>query len=253
MGDHIHMTAVLYRGSLRPATTGDGRDTRHSFSFGGHYDPTNTGFAALVAHNDERLAPGAGYAEHRHRDVEIVTYVVDGVLAHRGAGVTTDRLGPGDVMVTSAGSGVVHAETAPDEGPVRFVQAWLRPDRDGGEPTRAVARAIPAAGRLVPVVSGDGSAELGLGVAGATLWVGRLAPGQEAVLPGDAALHVFVATGSGRCADLALDEGDALRVPEPAALRFTAASGPGAGALLLVWSFRPTLTRGRAALPAAPR
>ena len=174
MGDHIHMTAVLYRGSLRPATTGDGRDTRHSFSFGGHYDPTSTGFAALVAHNDERLGPGAGYAEHRHRDVEIVTYVVDGVLAHRGAGVTTDRLGPRDVMVTSAGSG-------------------------------------------------------------------------------GAALHVFVATGSGRCADLALDEGDALRVPEPAALRFTAASGPGAGALLLVWSFRPTLTRGRAALPAAPR
>ena len=240
MGDDIGMSAVVYPASARPRSSGEGRDTRHSFSFGEHYDPGNVGFAALLAHNDERLAAGAGYAQHRHRDVEIVTWVVEGVLVHRGAGVREDLLGPGDVMVTSAGSGIEHAEAAGADRPVRFVQAWLRPDQDGTAPARAVARgALPAQGRLTAVVSGTGQAPLALGCAAATLWAAGLTAGQEVALPGDAALHVYLASGSGHCAGVALGEGDVLRVTDPTALRFTADGTTGAPTLLLVWSFRP--------------
>src|SRR4028119_142963 len=118
------VAVVWHPAGLRPTTAGEGRLTRHSLSFGAHYDPGNVAFGALVAHNDDRLEPGSGYPDHPHVDVEIVTWVLEGVLAHRDSLGGAADLGPGTVQVQSAGSGVRHSEIAdPGAGPTRFVQA----------------------------------------------------------------------------------------------------------------------------------
>jgi redox-sensitive bicupin YhaK (pirin superfamily) len=229
---------VWHRAGGRPRTVADGRVTAHSFSFGAYYDPDNAAFAGLMVHNDDHLEPGAGYPDHPHADVEIVTWVVDGVLAHRDAEGGVADLGPGTVQVQSAGAGIRHSEIAdPGAGPTRFVQAWVRPDLTGTMPRRAVAAADPAltlgSGTLVPVVSGSRHALLELGAAAATLWAARLAPGDEVRLPEDRLQHVFVVGGGLTIAGHHLADGDAVRITDEPGHRMVAHT-PGE---LLVWSF----------------
>ncbi len=211
----------------------DGVTSRHSFSFGTHYDPDDVGFAVLVAHNEDLLAPGAGYDRHPHRDLEIVTWVLEGSLVHEDdhdhSGVTT----PGVVQHLSAGSGVRHSErndAAGVTGPTRFVQMWLRPDEPGLTPS--YARAPVDLHGLTPLASGVPGldAAVHLPTAGAALHVAHLAVGETLVLPDAPRLHLFAARGwvdvegVGR-----LDTGDAARL--------TGEGGPrvsGAGELL-VW------------------
>ncbi|PYC73893.1 hypothetical protein C7C46_24875 [Streptomyces tateyamensis] len=111
--------------------------TRHAFSFSGHYDPKNLHFAAVQACNEETLAVGAGFEEHRHRDTEILTWVLEGALAHRDSEGHAGVVRPGMVQHLSAGSGVSHTErnVGGAEGPVRFVQMWLQPDVFGTAPS----------------------------------------------------------------------------------------------------------------------
>ena len=116
--------------------------TRHAFSFSGHYDPTNTGFGLLVACNEERLAPGAGFAEHPHRDLDIVTWVVEGELTHQDSTGQTSTVRPGDVQRLSAGSGVRHVERNDGQLPLRFLQMWLVPGAFGTPPEYEVVRGI---------------------------------------------------------------------------------------------------------------
>lgn len=112
----------------------EGIETRHAFSFGRHYDPGNLRFGPLVACNEEWLAPGAGFAEHTHREVEIVTWVVEGELEHRDSAGHTAVVPAGRAQWLSAGAGVRHTErNAGTERPCRFVQMWLDPVRHGGE------------------------------------------------------------------------------------------------------------------------
>lgn len=236
------MGVLLYDGSHRFRTTEPDRVTHHSFSFGPHYDPANLGFGPLVAHNDDRLAPGGGYPDHAHRDTEIVTWVLDGALVHTDSLGHRSVLGPGTVQVQSAGAGIRHTEVADAaSGPTRFVQAWLRPDEPGLPPERRVAEVGPAApgagAGLVPVAGGSG---LPLGVAGAVLLVGRLAAGDEVRLPEGSRQHVFVAAGAVHLPELAPDDparaagqGDAWRVGDRPGLRLRA----GTDSEVLVWSF----------------
>ena len=146
------------RAADRARTVESGRDTRHSFSFGAHYDPDNVGYGGLLVHNDDLLSPGAGYPEHGHADVEIVTWVVSGVLVHRDAHRRRRRpRPPARLQVQSAGAGIRHSEIADAaSGPTRFVQAWVRPDVYDAAPAREVVAADPAlaAGGLVPLASG---------------------------------------------------------------------------------------------------
>ena len=212
------------RSASRFVTRADGILTRHSFSFGEHYDATNVGFGILVAHNDESIGPGAGYAEHSHRHVEIVTWVVSGALRHQDSLGNPVDLRPGMVAVTQAASGVRHSErNASDTEPLRFVQTWLRPSDEAGrpEPTFAVADlgAELGGGGFVAVASGlpgvDAAARLG---PPAALWAARITEGADVGLPIAARLHVFVVTGavtSLEAGDLA--EGDALRIHERSA------------------------------------
>jgi hypothetical protein len=229
------MSVEVRRGSDRFLTREVGRQTRHSFSFGPHYDQDNLGFGPLVCHDDHLLRPGTGFGDHPHTDLEIVTWVVVGALVHTGPDGESHRLEPGTVQVQTAGSGVRHGEVAADDaGPTRFVQMWLRPDRPGAEPTTDRATPDLEPGSLTPVVSPGGP--LRIGTSGATLYAARLAAGDRVALPEHPLQHVYLVTGSLARSSLAqpLDQGDAFRISDRPGLELTAASST----LLLVWAFR---------------
>ncbi len=232
------MSVEVRRGTVRFLTRESGRSTRHSFSFGSHYDPENVAFGPMVCHDDHLLRPGAGFPDHPHRELEIVTWVLSGALVHADDHGHQGAVVPGTVQVLSAGSGVVHAEVAHDSsGPTRFVQVWLTPDATGSEPAYTTAAVALPEGELVPVASGHHpDARVRIGTASATFWVARLAPGDTVTLPDDSLQHVFVATGSLARSSLAepLQAGDAFRISDRPGLVVTAASPTE----LLVWSFR---------------
>ena len=217
--------------------------TRHSFSFGVHYDPGNVGFGALLAHNEEVIAAGSGYPDHPHADVEILTWVLSGALHHVDSTGRSGVVYPGLAQRLSAGTGVVHAERndtftlSPDTGPepVHFVQMWLRPDRPGVLPSYA-ARAVDLtelARAWFPVASGSRpDAAVDLGSADSTLWAARFGPGLVRTLPDAARLHAFVTRGGVEVEGVGrLAAGDALRATGSAPLRVTGL----VDAELLVW------------------
>jgi len=224
------VSVEIRRGTGRFLTRGEGHFTRHSFSFGEHYDPDNVRFGSLVCHDDHLLGPGVGFDEHPHRDLEIVTWVLTGELHHSDSSGHTGVVRPGQVQVLSAGSGVTHAEIAGPSGPTRFVQAWLAPAEIGTPPAYSVTPVSLTPGELTEVVR----------IGDATFRVARLAAGDTVELPGEPLQHVYVASGALVRSSMAqpLEDGDAFRITrtqeEPGAgLAVTAA----ARTELLVWSF----------------
>lgn len=233
------------RAADRQVTRGPGTTSAHSFSFGAHYDPDNTGHGLLVAHSEHHLLAGAGFALHRHRDLEIVSWVLEGSLVHRDASGGAASVSPGVVQCLSAGSGVLHAETnddwlttgdPPHDRPVQLVQMWLVSD-EGGAPPRYAQRDLAddlAGGDLVPMASGLARhpGALRLRSSTAALHVARLPPGGSVALPAAPYVHLFVARGdvllegSGR-----LDTGDAARLTAGGGERVTAREP----AEVLVW------------------
>lgn len=225
-------------GDRRPRTEAGGRTTLHSFSFGVHYDPANVGFAGLVAHNEERLPPGTGYAEHPHADLEIVSWVLSGTLRHE-SGVGSGTLGRGWVQRLSAGSGVVHAETCAEDAPggptTRFVQAWVRPDTSGLVPSY-VREPVELGQGWTCVADGDGRGVVPVAAAGTSLHVADLADGARLRLPDRPRLHALVVAAPGAgvmVGERRLVDGDVARLLEEGGRSVT---GVGA-AQLVVWSF----------------
>ena len=111
-------------------------DTYHTFSFAGYYDPTHMGFRSLRVINDDRVSPGRGFGAHPHQDMEILTYVLEGALAHRDSMGNTEVLKANEFQRMTAGTGIVHSEfNASQKDPVHFLQIWIEPQQDRLKPS----------------------------------------------------------------------------------------------------------------------
>ena len=135
-------------------------DSRHSFSFGGYHDPGQMGFRSLRVINEDRVVPGAGFPTHGHRDMEIVSYVLEGGLSHKDSLGNGSVISPGEMQRMSAGSGIMHSEyNASTNEPVHFLQIWILPDRTGIPPGYAQKPLDldAARGKLVLAAGPDGS------------------------------------------------------------------------------------------------
>lgn len=194
-------------------------DSHHTFSFADYYDPRHMGFRTLRVINDDRVAPARGFGTHPHRDMEIVSYVLEGALEHRDSMGTGSVIRPGDVQRMSAGTGVLHSEfNASKTEPVHFLQIWIMPAQRGIPPSYE-QKTFPRAdkeGRLRLVVSPDGADESVRIHADARVYASVLAAGQrvELTLPAPRHAWVHVASGAVRLNGKDLAEGDGAAVSE---------------------------------------
>jgi redox-sensitive bicupin YhaK (pirin superfamily) len=170
-------------------------DTWHTFSFGGYYDERSMGFRVLRVINEDTVAPGQGFPLHGHRDMEIISYVLEGGLAHKDSLGTGSVIRPGDVQRMSAGTGVRHSEfNASPSAPVHFLQIWIEPARAGiapGYEQKAFAEADKR-GRLRLVASPDGVEDSLTIHQDARLYATVLAPGQAVAHPLARGRHAWV-------------------------------------------------------------
>ena len=202
-------------------------DTWHTFSFADYFDPDHMGFRALRVINDDRVAAGQGFGMHGHRDMEIVTYVLDGALSHRDSMGNGSVLRPGELQRMTAGTGVRHSEFNPAQTePVHFYQIWLLPDRPGHTP-RYDQRSFPEGerrGRLRLVASGDGR-DGSLGIhQDAEVYLASIGPGgrvRHALRPGRYA-WLQVLRGAVALDGTALKAGDGAAVAEEPSLAVAA-------------------------------
>jgi len=161
-------------------------DTSHTFSFADYHDPAQMGWSDLRVVNEDRVQAGEGFGKHGHRDMEILSWVLDGELAHRDSTGGGGALRPGEVQRMSAGTGVTHSEfNGSKERPVHFLQVWIVPDRAGHAPSYE-QRAVPEAarrGRLALIASPDGAQGSTTIHQDARVYATLLSKGQEVTLP----------------------------------------------------------------------
>ncbi len=246
-------TVDIRRSADRDVTKISWLDSKHSFSFGGHYDPANTSHGVLLVNNDDVVRPGAGFETHPHRDMEIVTWVMQGSLVHQDSTGHTGLIYPGLAQRMSAGTGILHSEkndswrvqggTAHTE-PVHFVQMWVVPDEGGITPgyEQLEIDGDLLAGGLVTVASGmdrhQGAAAIRIKNRYAALHAARMEAGDSVQLPEAPYLHLFVPRGS-----VVLEGAGELATGD--AVRFTATGGQTVTATtpaeILVWEMHASV------------
>lgn len=231
-------TVDIRRADDRGVTTTDWLQSRHSFSFGDYYEPANTHHGLLLVNNDDVVAPGTGFDTHPHRDMEIVTWVLEGELAHADSMGNSGVIYPGLAQRMSAGTGVQHSEkNGSDSTAVHFVQMWVLPEQAGVTPGYQ-QQEIDLASSLTPIASGAIDAAVTLHNHNATLYGARLQPGDAVTLPQARYVHLFVARGqltlegSGE-----LTGGDAARLTSSGGQRVVADGM----AEILVWEMHASL------------
>ncbi len=202
-------------------------DTRWHFSFDDYYDPANMNWGPLRVFNDDIVRPGQGFGSHGHRDMEIVTYGVEGELEHQDSEGNTGVVHPGEVQVMSAGTGIVHSEYNHSKTrPVHFLQLWIMPREKGLKPRweqRQFSRA-KRVGKLLPVVSSGTIPGTLLIDQEATIYVSALSAAQEVVhksVPGRRA-YLFVISGGVSVDGTSLSAGDQARIADESELKLEA-------------------------------
>ena len=189
----------------------------HSFSFAGYHDPLHMGFGNLRVINEDRVAAGGGFGTHAHRDMEIISYVLDGELAHRDSIGNVKAIPPGDVQRMSAGSGVQHSEFNHAEGrATHFLQIWIQPNVKGIPPSyeQKAFATQEKRGRLRLVASPDGAQESVLIHADASLYAGLFDGGETASIAIDPArkAYVHLVRGEASVNGIELHTGDAALI-----------------------------------------
>jgi quercetin 2,3-dioxygenase len=236
-------TIEMRRASERAVTRTSWLQSRHSFSFADHYDPDNTHHGLLLVNNDDLVQPTAGFDTHPHRDMEIVTWVLQGALAHQDSTGNRGVIYPGLAQRMSAGSGILHSEkNDSDTEPVHFVQMWVIPDEAGISPEyqQSEIDAGLLCGDLVIVASGipGHDAAITLHNRNAALHVARLQRGDTVESPAAPYLHVFVARGRLTLEGAGdLEQGDAARLTDADDRRLTAKEP----AEVLIWEMHTKL------------
>lgn len=243
---------VIHRAGDRLNTKISWLDSKHSFSFGQHYDPDNTHHGLLLVNNDDTVLPGEGFDTHPHRDMEIVTWVVRGSLVHQDSIGHSGVIYPGLAQRMSAGAGILHSEKNDSwrlygrqhRDPVRFIQMWVVPDEPGITPGYEQLEIDDELmrGDLVPVASGmtkhKNQSAISIHNKRAALHVARLRTGQTVQLPQAPYLHVFVAQGIAEMEGVGpLAEGDAVRLTDSGGQRLSTESA----AEVLVWEMHGRL------------
>ena len=237
MGHTMGTTIDIRRATDRFHTRIDWLDSWHSFSFSNHYDPKNVNHGLLLVHNDDRVTAGSGFPSHSHRDMEIVTWVLEGELRHQDSQGSDAVIYPGLAQRMSAGSGITHSEfNASRDEPVHFLQMWVLPDVEGVTPgyQEVDVQQELATGALVKVAGGAGDAALSINQAHADLWIARANANAALTVPDAPHVHVFVARG-----DATLDgteplaTGDAARLTDAGSRTLTV--GPD-GAEVVIWA-----------------
>ncbi|WP_171962314.1 pirin family protein [Bordetella trematum] len=202
-------------------------DTHHTFSFANYYDPAHMGFGPLRVINDDRIAAGRGFGTHGHRDMEIITYVLEGAVAHKDSMGTGSVIRPGDVQRMSAGRGVLHSEFNPQpDAPTHMLQIWIEPDVTGIEPEYDQKTFDEASkrGRLCLVASPDGAQGSMRLHQDVRLYAGLFDGQEQAELPLAAGRRAWVHLARGRLTvnGQVLNAGDGLAVQAESRLQLTA-------------------------------
>jgi redox-sensitive bicupin YhaK (pirin superfamily) len=249
----LQTSVDIRRATDRAATDIGWLDSKHSFSFGPHWDPKNVHHGLLLVNNDDIVTAGTGFDTHPHRDMEIVTWVLNGSLVHQDSTGHSGVIYPGLAQRMSAGSGILHSEKNDSwrlggekhADPVHFVQMWVVPDENGITPgyEQLEIDGELLAGGLIPVASGmpqhAGAAAIRIANKYAALHAARLAPGQSVTLPEAPFLHLFVPRGSVELEGAGvLGTGDAVRFTATGGQRVTAGAEP---AEVLVWEMHASL------------
>ena len=239
------ISTEIRRADQRFHTRTEWLDSRHSFSFGPHYDPANTHFGLLMVNNEDIVAAGRGYDTHAHNEMEVLTWVLAGALVHRDSAGHSGVIHPGVAQRMSAGTGILHWEKSDAGHDAHFVQMWVVPDTAKIAPGYDQLDIGPAleSGELLVVASGiprhRHDRAISVRQEHAALYAARLAPGAGAASPVAPLAHLFVARGSVELEGAGvLGTGDAARITGADGQRVTA--GPD-GAEVLMWEMHATL------------
>lgn len=205
-------------------------DSWHTFSFADYYDPAHMGFRSLRVINDDRIAAGAGFPTHPHRDMEIFSYLLGGQLAHEDSMGNRRVLNPGEIQLMRAGTGVRHSEFNPSPSePAHLLQIWITPDTRGLEPAYTEwTPAVGSAGDLKTLVISqdgrDGSATI---ASDASIYLLKLQPGTATrhQLGAGRGLWLHIAKGSANVNGIPVQAGDAVSLEMPGEIEISATDG----------------------------
>ncbi|MBR9786947.1 MAG: pirin family protein [Vibrionaceae bacterium] len=198
-------------------------DSKHTFSFGSYYDPQHMGFSDLRVINEDIVQPGAGFDTHGHRDMEIISYVLEGVIAHKDSEGNVQKLPSGEFQLMSAGKGIYHSEyNASDTDPLRFLQIWVQPNSFGNKPGYQQKNFGRHAG-LTPIATPTGENDTLHIKQDARLYQLILEPNRELVFNVDANRNIYIHQVSGTLDvdTTSLTVGDGAKIEQQTTMMFS--------------------------------